>query len=1229
MAIHHRFYRLIATSSEAQRRTQDISTTEPLSQRENTEHLAAKKTLSADTFRGLLRILNSPIILESNRRITGRETATENIPEHLGQTTTVQFLKSFLSKIPDHYDPKVYLHGSLANDKKLSGFAKNVPPHFNDVDILIVINRHSYDTETQEDITNAIQNSYGEIVAEHSTQTLVQRGFQKRTLIGTPENRYDYRGAIVALGPRSGNNMMELKILALGPDPIANRSDQLASQCSSSLDSLMIGPLNPLLAFEIATPRHATMDMLSRKNAADFYDALGPDAPQKISKYFYSDADIQLVETQNIISAPGWNSQLSLTRLAKQAMSPGGIRIGSPLIIESIAKNITDINTSIFEEDLARYLRVHFPNAESAEKASYCIVLERLLSALGSTLLANDSLPKIEALQHVVAKYRPKKSKTPTIQTQFKLDPASLISNWCKTIAIIRQHSPDGKIQRDALHGMSLYLQLWQHAQDGRIDKTTLPKDTLCPTLAEVELRIVDHFKQQTSFLSETLLPALAKIPSGLFATENVTAVTIANQADWQTWAHTINDPIIIPFYERITTADTQSEWTLTCTRISHLGPSLAAKKWMESGLRLIFKGNKLSDEWRPVLTAVQSGKTAQLALIDHAPVTTQEHAQLFTTLCPDHNDAWQQRLATDTSIPPIIREQEALKALQHLSETPNLGLPWTKIQLILLLIEQVQNLPTSVLSGLSNRIERKPSGKRPDTLRLNLPHLRTIPNSHFFCATVFARIHDSPTIDPSLLSDLETLTIQKISNKDMPLGPFKAVIKSRLEKESHWKERLRPLSPSAHYALLSIATDCSLSRESMSRFIDGRDLCYTTLTTMPEHLFKALKSLRTGLDLLIQSDQNSAFLNALSKWAPLLANTAFAEQTFELMALPDPEPENFHDFEVLCLLAKKLGLLHTTDSKVTHLLGKWFAEVRPKAAENTTITCNNVLSSTNKDLVMPVGYAFQLLFILMAQTGQFGFLIQCLKHHIEIPHPLKVSEVLLRSEELTHAQLTQTYRNSPYLNDLSELLQIAWSQEIVPFLYHLCVTDQFNKGSYTYIDSNGIARLVPVNIAATLQKIIKPELISEPEWRELNIHTASILIEQITHDTLSILQREQAIALTSSIVFNALCPSTRSEPCSHDIAKEVILGLTPLICEQPTSSAHQNTSKLFFESIIHYLGSQSGKNDPSLLLQWISTYPALSNNQLFQNTLATELPNLFDMATTSIVLQTIVPPTD
>jgi hypothetical protein len=363
MSIHHR---LIATACDVQRPSQGVDTPFPVSQ-------TGGAGLSADAFRGLLRILKSPICLESNT--LHKRGTTDTMPTTLGTLIPSLFLHTLLAKIPAHYDPKVYLHGSLANEKKLSGFAKAVPPQFNDIDILIAISVPTYDIDAQDAITAAIQGSYREIVSNHSDHVLEQRGFQKRNLIGTPENRYDYRGAIMTLGPRHGSNMMELKILALGPYPIDNHSSQLASQCSSSLDSLMIGPLNPLLQCDATLATDSHTDTVSRKSADDFRHALGENFPQKISKYFYSDADIHLVETQNIIIAHGWNIQLSLTRLAKQAMSPNGIRVGSPLIIESIAKNISEVSPIAFEEDLERYLRVHFPHAESAEKTAYCIVV--------------------------------------------------------------------------------------------------------------------------------------------------------------------------------------------------------------------------------------------------------------------------------------------------------------------------------------------------------------------------------------------------------------------------------------------------------------------------------------------------------------------------------------------------------------------------------------------------------------------------------------------------------------------------------------------------------------------------------------------------------------------------------------------------------------------------------------------------------------------------------------
>ncbi len=205
-------------------------------------------------------------------------------------------------------------------------------------------------------------------------------------------------------------------------------------------------------------------------------------------------------------------------------------------------------------------------------------------------------------------------------------------------------------------------------------------------------------------------------------------------------------------------------------------------------------------------------------------------------------------------------------------------------------------------------------------------------------------------------------------------------------------------------------------------------------------------------------------------------------------------------------------------------------------------------------------------------------------------------------------------------------MFQITWVTCVVPFLYQLCIDDQFDKGVYIYTDSRGHRRLLSVDVAATLQKITRPGLISESDWRRINHDMAESLTLKITQATPTPLQKEHLLALTCSIAFNALLiESNSAPPCPYDMSQNMISGLTRLILEQPTSSTHQNTSRLFFACIIRYLHNQSAENDVSLIMRWINEYPSLRENSLFQNTLETALPRLFDIATASRLLKALL----
>ncbi len=1188
--------------------------------------------LSTDAFRGLLRVLNSKIVIESNP--IWRKPTADPMPVRLGETTPLQFLRRLLTEIPSHYNPTIYAHGGLATEKKLAELSKKQTIVFNDFDVLIFINSYAYEGDTQSEVSAAVERSMSAVIG-NNTQ-IAQRAFQKRVLIDSPQHRYSYYGAIMAIGPRSGSNMIELEFLTLGVDPINSRSAKLSRLCSSSLDSLMIGPLNPLLQFEPTDPGHQNCleGKGNPKGVFGLYREMGRQSPKKISKYYYSESDLQLIETMNIVISPGWpNNPIRLPRLASQAGKRGGIRIGSPLVIESMAKSLLTLAPADFEIELNRYLRTHFPSASDADKLPYLIGLERLIAAIATTVFGQQIPQKLDELKQLVRNHIPPKSKTKDVHIQFKFDPPSIISSWCTTITQILKESSRGQIQHDALIGMDAYLTLLEQMESGSLDPNTLPEGTPTISLSEVELRIITRTKSDPVLFTK-IIPALGNTPGSLFFINRSEypydvqepQIPAESRVQWLDWARSVDNPDIIPFYERLLAAtqsvrpddSTPTEWGITCDRLKRISDRSAAELWFKSALRYEFQLTTITPEWQPVIDSFSSRTSASEAIIAHAPISTAEIANTIRTLCLGRDDHWHHRLITDEKLALNIRSTEAQLALKNISENRSQPLNWNQLQNMILLLQHVTTLPNPVLEGLSSRIERKISGSKPSELLLNIDHVTKIPGHAPLLSKLFIRLSESGVIRQSTLTNLADIVLDEVLKGTITLGPVKASLRRHCDAEVQWKPRIRGLTADHYFQRLEQIIDIGVNQDTLRRILNDRAPETTIKTNVRRSVFlKALAQLKIGVDFNEPSTEKNFFFQVFGNCIKMFAHTSAAAPLFNLMDCPRMTAGSFADYRIMCDVAVQLGLtsrpkdstdLEDSPGSPSDRLGRWFAAVRPDAVENLSIHTTSTMTGTE---FVPVSRAMQSLLVDVAKKKQWWLLISMLRHALNTPHPLQASELLLRAEELYQINLFHDLRGTPEIQIITDIFKSAWSTKIVPFLYDLCKTGRFATRSFTYTNPTGRILTIPVDIHSTLQKIMDCQAIDRSTWARVNFEIAPQLLDWIDQDQLPQEFQSNALALTTSIMINAqisTAPQGRFPVIPYDEMDPIIERFIAKLLTLPRTEEHTHAMVVFFGTTIKYISRFSEQIPSPQLHSFIDRHRDFLSDHAIQKEIVTRL---------------------
>ena len=1125
-----------------------------------------KTPLSQKAFAGLVRLLQFPIAIESNARQP--HTGTDTIALSLGQTSIVQFLGQLLANIPTEYAPSLYLHGRFGDTKMLAKCEKGKIPLFNDIDILVFIHTSDYDT-AKPSITQAMQNSMANIT-HLSPDVAGARGFQKKTLLTPNKNPYlPPYGALFNFGPRNSQNAVEINILALGPDPIENRAPIVETLCSSSLDSFMIGPLNALI--EEIQNKH-----LSHKNIASIQHTLGILAPKSLSKHFYTEADLHLIEAFNVVMSNPNAPAISFDRFAKQAMQANNIRIASPMIIETMAQTLHSLPLTTFERALKQYLQIHFPEAPKEDIQTYLQTLTHLLSAMESTHSAQLQGPKIQALCAIVAqqKHFPKHLG----QNPFRFEPPHIIASWCSTLAIIDREAPSGKIRQDALLGMEAYLNLLENTptETERQAHYTFQNDLL-------EYRILTHLRDHP-LLFERVLPALSKVSNSMFSPDAIPpSLTAETLAIWQDWVEHTDNPIIIPFYKHVMQRHpnpTPATWEDVRTRCQRMGNTADAARWFSAGLQVLFGGTH--SDWTTVVTAYSAGASPEEALIQHATLSTLERARQIATLCPKHEDLWQQRLITDTQTALDIRTFEVQIALETLANTPEKPFTWQMLQMTLQLLALVPTIPESVCHNLAQRIGRKTSGPKPQHLYCNPSHLTTLPGHEVLCAKLFIKISETKTRCEDFLAPLATTVLQSVASKKITLGLVKAALKQYMEQTQLWPPSMAALSVEDYCKYLHIAINCGVQTDTLRAvLIHFPDL--SQIAKLPQ---------KEGLDVLLQglkilkketpsdTNQRAVFLSLVDTWSPVFLHCrSVAYDVFALLDLPEDNPRCYASFQRICLIAKQMGLLSTPISDHTHSeimapLGKWYAKVRPEAGENDTVLIQTLDVRSNSISTKSVNNAMNELFYLMVNENQYTFVMSVLRHTLTQPHPLQVSEILLRTHALDRIPETTRQQHVAEMSEIDHLLQTAWTNNIVPFLYQLCVTHQFATSRYVYTDANGRTRAANINITHILQGINKTQLITQSSWMAINFEMAQTLMAWTLRDQLAGPQREHALALIVSTMLNTMLPCT-ADTCDNLPPKnvfDVLAEIVQMMATQEETQPHIHGFGHFIANSLTYL---------------------------------------------------------
>ncbi len=1171
-----------------------------------------KTRLSQKAFKGLWRILQAPITIESNTRHYGK--TTDTLPISLGQTSIVEFLTIFLSKIPENYAPMLYIHGSFGNEKTLAKFERGTLPLFNDFDLMLCINSADY-TLAEPVITQAIGESMAQITGLTPALAL-SRGLQKKTFLSLPANPYMPYGALFNFGPRNGSNMVEIEVLALGHDPVGNRSPTLATLCSSSLDSLMIGPLTPMIE-EIA---------LHKKDQA-LQRALGQKGPQTFSKYFYTEADFQIIETLNLVISRPEAAAISFPRLTKQSMHPSGIRIASPWVIETMAKSIQTLSPEDFETTLKRYLQVHFPESGGKEKKVYLQKLTHLLTAMTQTHSAKSCTEAIAALCAIVAKQGKLSRNAET--TPFLFDPPNLMASWAHTFVFISRDAPSGNIMGEALVGMTAYLNLIESTDSTADISRHIPAKTDTLSLQAIEYRMLTHLKDHP-VLFQRIIPSLAKIATSMFSpTLSEPFLAPPDPQVWKEWVQSVDDPIVIPFYIQLMRLDTAPElekWNSLCTRLNRIGHIPAADTWLFAGLALIVDN---TSAWQPVVNAFKAGASPEKALTWHAPVLTLEQARQIRHLCPSEQYMWVQRLLADPLIPLTVKTVEAEHALTQVAQTPSTPFTWQILQMTLQLFAHVPALPEPVIQNLANRIERKCTGHKPQQLQFNPLHLEKISGHEILCAKLFNKVCETKTLSEDILSPLATTVIHAIAAKKIPLGLVKTALKQHMEQSPLWAPSMATLSAIQYCQHLQIAMNCGVRTDTLVTVLHNVSEL-SQIAQMPQKegldvLFKGLQTLQK--ELKSPSLSTDIFLTIVSHLAPAFThNPAMAAAVFSLLELPPAIPHQYATFNKLCRIAMALGQLsappdtYTPDlvapTDTAAKLGHWYATVRPMAAEQNQIYIKEIDLEHKTESTKSVSVAMLTIFHEMVQQHQYLFVIQALEYSITIPHPLYVSEILLRTEALNPIPMATKQTYLAEFNHIQNRLKDAWKTCVVPFLYQFCLSGQMPTGYYAYTDIKGYRRKLPVNVTLTLEKMNRGMIIPVREWMHLNLEMADTLMAQITEDRLTGMIRDQLLSMVSAMIYNGTLTRIASHKTGefktittppHDSIPtiEKLIGMMAMQLEAPI---HYSCLGNLFADILRYLQAVADKTAVNLMIQFLQTHQTLIRHPDVQAQIAESL---------------------